>query len=66
MRQARHPNVVEVIGTTSYVDGSPAIVMPWYCHGNVWQYLETNPTADKLKLVCSIESLITKTRVHLF
>ena len=60
MRQARHPNVVEVFGTASYVDGRPAFVMLWYWHGNVLDYLKTNPDADKLKLVCSVESLITQ------
>jgi len=32
----------------------PAIVTPWVAHGNIMEYLEKRPDADRLRLVSSI------------
>jgi len=44
------PYILEFNGAF-YRDGVPAIVTPWMPHGNITEYLEKYPDADRLRLV---------------
>lgn len=48
----RHPNVLPLIGVT--MDGIHfAMVSEWMENGTINQFVEKNPDADRLGLVCS-------------
>ncbi|KAG8945161.1 hypothetical protein FRC04_001140 [Tulasnella sp. 424] len=47
-----HPNIVPLIGYM--LVPSLRFICPWYKQGNLWQYLNKNPDAQKLKLLHGI------------
>ena len=58
LREARisarfaHPNVLPTLGIALTMD-SLAIISPWMRNGNIFEYLNRNPSADRLRLVNS-------------
>ncbi|KAG9050533.1 hypothetical protein FS837_004717 [Tulasnella sp. UAMH 9824] len=46
-----HPNVVPLRGYALQDDGTPMIISPWFEHGDVHNYLEDYPDADRKKIV---------------
>jgi hypothetical protein len=53
-----HPNVLPVIEVS--VVFPFCIVSPWMPDGNIIQYTEMNPGANRLALVCAINSKLGK------
>ncbi|KAG8747184.1 hypothetical protein FRC12_014135 [Ceratobasidium sp. 428] len=51
--KCRHENVLELIGLTQH-QGKLAVVAPWMGNGNLRQYLDKNPDADRLGLCLQI------------
>ena len=49
-RHVSSPNVLKFNGVF-YHNDVPAIVTPWMAHGNITEYLENHPDADRLRLV---------------
>ncbi|KAF8322279.1 kinase-like protein [Clavulina sp. PMI_390] len=45
-----HPNVLPTLGI-AFIDDSLAILSPWMRNGNIMDYLERNPSADRLHMV---------------
>ena len=56
LREARistrfaHPNILPTLGTAR-IKNSLAIISPWMRNGNISEYLNRHPTADRLRLV---------------
>jgi hypothetical protein len=46
----QHARINPILGYT-FVDGAPCIVNPWCSQGNIRQYLERNPWADRWRIV---------------
>lgn len=54
-----HPNIVPLRGYVVEEDGTPALISPWFEHGDVLTYLQKHPFADRRKLVRQVaEGLI--------
>jgi hypothetical protein len=54
-RKISHPNLTPVLDLSDIsVKGriTFSVITPWATNGNVAQYLERNPEANRLKLVC--------------
>jgi hypothetical protein len=49
----QHPNVLELLGVT-IVGYRFVMVSEWMLDGHVRRYLEKNPDANRMKLVCSV------------
>jgi len=51
--QLNHPNITPFLGVCFDLGtpSAPCLVCPYYSNGNVAQYLEKRPDADKMKLV---------------
>ena len=50
MMWAKHPNILPFYGvSTTFADF--CLVFPWYENGNVMEYLEKNPGANRFDLV---------------
>ncbi|KAG8940565.1 hypothetical protein FRC03_005381 [Tulasnella sp. 419] len=45
-----HPNVVPLLGFSTDDQGIPALISPWYFYGNVVQYLQAHPSANRISL----------------
>ncbi|KAG8922213.1 hypothetical protein FRC01_014319 [Tulasnella sp. 417] len=50
----RHPNIAPLIGFT--FSGEVCVISPWFSNGNVAEYLQRNPDADRLRLICQVAS----------
>jgi len=56
-KRISHPNIVPFLG----VSEAPAplcMVSEWMSNGNVRDYVEKNPEASRLQLVCWLESAL--------
>jgi len=49
-RHVSSPYILKFNGVF-YHDDVPAIVTPWMTHGNITEYLENHPDANRLRLV---------------
>jgi hypothetical protein len=49
----RHPNVLELLGVT-LIGYRFAMVSEWMINGHVRHFLENNPDANRMELVCSV------------
>ena len=54
--QLDHPNITPFYGISFDLgpQSTPCLICPYFKNGNVAKYLETNPGADKMKLVGSL------------
>ncbi|KAG8992577.1 hypothetical protein FRB90_000963 [Tulasnella sp. 427] len=50
----RHPNIAPLIGFT--FSGEVCVISPWFSNGNVAEYLQRNPGADRLRLIQQVAS----------
>ncbi|KAG8957217.1 hypothetical protein FRC03_010365 [Tulasnella sp. 419] len=50
----RHPSITPLLGYTLLADKPPALVSPWYIHGNVLNYLEQHSDADRNALALDV------------
>ncbi|KAG8941692.1 hypothetical protein FRC03_004181, partial [Tulasnella sp. 419] len=53
-QKLRHPNVVPLLGLTMDPQNLPTLVSPWYCNGNVIQYLESHRGCNRLGLAIDV------------
>ena len=53
-----HPGLCPIWILASPNGPSPAVVMPWFGNGNVLEFMQRNPKADKLQIVrlCSVST----------
>ncbi|KAG8957609.1 hypothetical protein FRC03_009975 [Tulasnella sp. 419] len=58
-KRLKHPNIVPLLGLTLDAQSSPTLISPWYPHGNVIQYLQSNPEADRTSLASDVASGLT-------
>ncbi|KAG8920918.1 hypothetical protein FRC02_000567 [Tulasnella sp. 418] len=54
----RHENIVPLLGYMVR-DGIPSFVSPWYPSGNLRDYLESNPNANRLSLVSDVAEALS-------
>lgn len=52
-RRLSHPNILPFLGINTTLSDI-SLVYDWGCGGNLIQYLDSNPQADRLSLVCRI------------
>ncbi|KAG8956963.1 hypothetical protein FRC03_010659 [Tulasnella sp. 419] len=45
-----HPNIVPLLGFSMDEQGVPALISPWYFHGNIVQYLQAHTDANRRSL----------------
>ncbi|KAG8915266.1 hypothetical protein FRC00_006048 [Tulasnella sp. 408] len=50
----RHPNIAPLIGFS--FSGEVCVISPWFGNGNVAEYLQRNPDADRLRLIRQVAS----------
>ena len=56
----RHPNVLPLLGVTM-TENRFVTVSEWMVKGNIRQFVEANPNADRLELVCFSFKVLTFT-----
>ncbi|KAG9128389.1 hypothetical protein FRC07_014803 [Ceratobasidium sp. 392] len=49
----KHDNILQLLGVAQFRDHI-AMISPWMDHGNLLEYLERNPTADRYRLLIGI------------
>ena len=50
MMQVKHPNILPFYGVSTTI-ADFCLVFPWYENGNIMEYLERNPAANRFDLV---------------
>ena len=50
MKQANHDNILPFYGVSTAISDF-CLVFPWYDNGDIMDYLEKNPDADRFELV---------------
>lgn len=54
----QHPNVVPLHGVVNDFGHLPGLVLPVYKNSNLNKYLKNRPNADRVKLVCAIQTSV--------
>lgn len=57
-QELHHPNVIHCIGLTMQFGPIPALIFPMCAEGSIMQYIEKNPSANKIQLVNYFEQII--------
>ena len=53
----RHPNILPLLGVTMF-ENRLVMVSEWMEKGNIKEFMNANPTADRLELVCFFFGII--------
>ncbi|KAG8933697.1 hypothetical protein FRC02_011303, partial [Tulasnella sp. 418] len=49
-RRLNHPNVAPLLGVAIPAHEPPSLISPWFENGNVTQYLESHPEANRIQI----------------
>jgi len=60
LSSTHHPNIAPILGLSYDFDrpGVPCIIMPYYQHGNIMDYLRKQPNVSKVALVTQVASAL--------